>query len=514
MSEAQSYLDAVQWSFAVTGLLFVVAFGAICGSFINVLVYRLPRGLNVVSPPSACPSCGTRLTWRENFPVLGWLWLRGRCRFCRSKVSAEYPIVEAFTAGLFGLVFVMWFMSPSLLELVGVREGALRADFASDGLRLMWPMLVVVYALLGSLIAATLIDARTFTIPLALPWFATIVAVVVHPLHAWWVERAQGGLVRSAFAWTIPLPSAGMLGLALGGAAGIGLAVLLMRLRVLPQSFADYPEWEARALEAEKAAEAARLARGTPSGEDAAGNQSPPLKQLLLRTLFLTGPAVTLMLIGFAIGAERGLAAPLTTIGAATGLLIGLFLRRLAAPASAEPGGVDDEPVWTRYPHARREMAKELAFLTPAIVLGVLGWWLTRQAGPLGDAAFEAPLWLRALGGSLLGYLVGGGLVWAFRIGGSLVLGKEAMGLGDVHLMAAVGAAMGWIDPTLAFFVAPFMGIGWACLSVMFRQFFHTHGTALPYGPHLAAATVLIVLLKPLAEVVLSALMGRSINIP
>ena len=113
-----------------------------------------------------------------------------------------------------------------------------------------------------------------------------------------------------------------------------------------------------------------------------------------------------------------------------------------------------------------------------------------------------------------MGYLVGGGLVWFFRIGGTLALGKEAMGLGDVHLMAGVGAVMGWIDPTLAFFIAPFMGIAWACGGVLLRRVFHTQGSALPYGPHLAGATLLVLTLKPVVEVVLSSLFGRSINIP
>src|SRR5512147_2477186 len=108
------------WCTAVTGLLFVFAFGAICGSFINVVVYRLPRGLNIVSPPSACPACGTTLSWRENFPIFGWLALRGKCRFCRTRISPEYPLVELLVALPFVGVFTLWFMRPSLLELLGV----------------------------------------------------------------------------------------------------------------------------------------------------------------------------------------------------------------------------------------------------------------------------------------------------------------------------------------------------------------------------------------------------------
>lgn len=503
----------MQWAFGLTGLAFMFALGGIVGSFINVLVYRLPRGLNIVVPASACPHCGTTLTWRENIPILGWVCLGGKCRFCRSRVSAEYPLVELFTAVLFALVFALWFMEPSPLKLIGLRPDMWRADFAVEGLRLMWPTLLIVLVLLGSLIAATLIDARTFHIPLILPWIATAVAFVVHPLHAAWIGHFRGGLRFAPFTWAIPVPpSGGLLGAALGGMLGIVIAAVLLRMKWLPQSFADYPEWEAKALAAEDAAAAARERAASADSGGTAPAGRPPIRQLLLRTVLLTGPAVTLMVLGFSLGLSRGNAAAFAGIGATIGLLVGLMLRRMVA--IDEPGGASDEPVWTQYPHARREMVKEIAFLLPCVALGAVGWWLCREPGVLGDAVFGVPLWVRALGGVSLGFLAGGGLVWVFRIGGSVVLGKEAMGLGDVHLMAAVGACLGWIDPTLAFFTAPFMGIGWACLSVAFRQVFHTQGTALPYGPHLAAATMLVVVFKPGYELVLSVLFGRNINIP
>lgn len=74
--------------------------GAIVGSFLNVVAYRLPRGESLVHPPSACPRCGTPIKPYDNVPVLGWLWLRGRCRACRAPISPRYPIVEAVTAVL------------------------------------------------------------------------------------------------------------------------------------------------------------------------------------------------------------------------------------------------------------------------------------------------------------------------------------------------------------------------------------------------------------------------------
>ncbi len=76
-------------------------FGSMIGSFLNVVVYRVPAGRSVVSPPSACGSCGNQLRAVDNVPVLSWLALRGRCRTCGSVISVRYPLVELGTALLF-----------------------------------------------------------------------------------------------------------------------------------------------------------------------------------------------------------------------------------------------------------------------------------------------------------------------------------------------------------------------------------------------------------------------------
>jgi len=76
------------------------AFGATIGSFLNVVAYRLPRRESLVRPGSRCPGCGDPVKAYDNVPVLGWLWLRGRCRSCRAPISPRYPLVEALTAAL------------------------------------------------------------------------------------------------------------------------------------------------------------------------------------------------------------------------------------------------------------------------------------------------------------------------------------------------------------------------------------------------------------------------------
>ena len=94
----------------MTGMLVVVVFvlGLLIGSFINVVIWRVPRGESVVSPPSHCPSCGTEISPRDNVQVVSWLLLRGRCRHCGQGISARYPLVELLTAVLFAAL-AAWF---------------------------------------------------------------------------------------------------------------------------------------------------------------------------------------------------------------------------------------------------------------------------------------------------------------------------------------------------------------------------------------------------------------------
>jgi leader peptidase (prepilin peptidase)/N-methyltransferase len=98
---------------ALTGLptYFIIAavasLGAIIGSFLNVVIHRVPREESIAFPASHCPSCGTAIRPYDNIPVVSWAVLRGRCRSCRAPISARYPAVELLTAVLFALTFVL-----------------------------------------------------------------------------------------------------------------------------------------------------------------------------------------------------------------------------------------------------------------------------------------------------------------------------------------------------------------------------------------------------------------------
>jgi leader peptidase (prepilin peptidase) / N-methyltransferase len=119
-------------------LIYAGVLGACIGSFLNVCIYRWPENLSVVSPPSRCPSCGARIRWYDNVPVLGWLWLRGRCRSCRAPVSIQYPLIEL-------LVGVIW---AGCLAWRGIGWDALAAAI-----------------FLTLVLGIALTDVRTFIIP-------------------------------------------------------------------------------------------------------------------------------------------------------------------------------------------------------------------------------------------------------------------------------------------------------------------------------------------------------------
>ncbi len=96
----------------VVALPFVLALGAVAGSFANVCIHRLPRGLSVVAPRSSCPGCGTPIAPYDNVPILSWLLLRGRCRSCRAPIRVRYPLVEALVAAIFLIAALRHGLSP------------------------------------------------------------------------------------------------------------------------------------------------------------------------------------------------------------------------------------------------------------------------------------------------------------------------------------------------------------------------------------------------------------------
>jgi leader peptidase (prepilin peptidase) / N-methyltransferase len=134
----------------LTLALSLLILGTCVGSFLNVCIHRIPIGLSVLRPRSRCPCCLTAIRASDNLPVLGWLILRGRCRYCRAPISLRYPIVE-LTVGLL-------FASSYLAE-VALAPGDLWEDTSPFGVLLL---LLVPWVMIALIVVGTLIgyDSR------------------------------------------------------------------------------------------------------------------------------------------------------------------------------------------------------------------------------------------------------------------------------------------------------------------------------------------------------------------
>jgi leader peptidase (prepilin peptidase)/N-methyltransferase len=189
--------------------IFALLFGAVVGSFLNVVAHRLPRGESVVRPRSRCPGCGVAIRPYDNVPVLSWLLLRGRCRDCGEPISVRYPLVEGGTGLLCALVVVA--KGPHASALLGI-------------------------ALVLVLVPITLIDLEVRLIPNVLTIAGSLVALAILgatdagaiPGHL--LAAAIGGGVLFAIVFVYPrgmgmgdAKLVAMLGLFLGRSVGVAL---------------------------------------------------------------------------------------------------------------------------------------------------------------------------------------------------------------------------------------------------------------------------------------------------
>ncbi|MBH06842.1 MAG: hypothetical protein CMJ20_11035 [Phycisphaeraceae bacterium] len=461
-------------------LVLVTAYGACVGSFLNVLIYRLPRDLDIATSPSSCPKCGHRLTWYDNVPVFGWIWLRGRCRYCSNVINIEYPVIETLTATLFGGLFAIYYMTD-------LPNGHLpNGQWLSMGLMVTWPVLVVHLVLLGSLIVASVIDFKFFVIPLSIPRVVTLFALLELPLAVLWFA----GIAAEELT-----PNSNFVGTALGGGMGLLVANGLLATGLLPRSFDTPPENQAPMTSHETST--------TPQDVQ----QWHVWHGLTRECLFAIGLVVlTGGLWGFqvvmgtapflpeAMGVElpvHNILMVIATVVLAI-LLSGVIWSR-RQPISPEAASQPPPAEWPIWPHPRREVLKECLFLLWPLVGAWVGWMSLDDHGAASGqcrGGIAAPL--AVLTGCLLGYFVGAAVVWVTRIVGTLVFGREAMGLGDVHLLGAIGAVLGWQDVLLVFFIAPFFGLISALLLAGIGKLVRGQVRMIPYGPYLAIATIVV----------------------
>lgn len=167
----------------VAAIAIVGVLGAVVGSFLNVVVHRLPRGESIVRPRSRCPQCGTQLADRDNVPVLSWLALRGRCRHCGVAISRRYPLVELATAAVFVLVAVIRGLDADLIWQLPFVAALLAAGAIDLDHRIIPNRIVLPMALWG---AATAVALRLDELPeLAVAgggaFLALLVAALISP---------------------------------------------------------------------------------------------------------------------------------------------------------------------------------------------------------------------------------------------------------------------------------------------------------------------------------------------
>lgn len=166
--------------------IFAVAFGLVWGSFLNVVIHRVPRGMNVARPPSHCPACHARIAWYRNLPVLSWLWMRGRAACCGAKVSPRYLVVE-LAGGL---------LSLAVLELLVLPLGPTTS--ALHGLAIYIAHLTLVLGL----IAAAFIDVEFMIVPDSISLGGTVLGIATFSLRdIALLDSLLGALVGFVVVW-------------------------------------------------------------------------------------------------------------------------------------------------------------------------------------------------------------------------------------------------------------------------------------------------------------------------
>ncbi len=376
--------------------VFVFAFGCCIGSFLNVVIYRVPRDLSLVTPPSTCPSCGKHIRFYDNIPLLSWLVLGAKCRNCKAPISPRYFTIELLTGSLFLALFVLYFR-------VGIRSG-IRLDNGT------WLVYLLHIAMLGAFIAASAIDLERWIIPLSICWFVTAAGLIGSAVAPSVIH--MGAICANKL---VPVASANTGALAVGAAVGLGISWLLVATGLLKRSY-----------ESDIAQEHSDETSG--QGEHERGGQ-----------------------LAFE---------------------------------------VDD----AQFNH-RLESLREILFLLPIVVCAIAAQRIVTAFVLLEtrvDFAVQHPA-IAGFLGSLWGYFVGCGIVWAIRIFGTLAFAKEAMGLGDVHLMGAAGAVIGPVSVVVAFFIAPFFGLAWAGI-----QMFSKKIRQIPYGPFLSIGVLVVMIFHDL----------------
>lgn len=462
----------------------VLIIGACVGSFLNVVIYRLPIGLSISQPRwSFCPTCEKRIAPHYNIPILGWLMLGGRCRDCRSPISMMYPVIEAATAILFVLIW-------DAVLVAKVFPGC-HGTLASD-----WPMVVAALFLFAGLLAGSAMDIETYTIHIQIPIYTVVIAVVAHAIRGLPIGGVAIGGAAHQSTNAVMLPPALC---AIGLAMGVGWLVSLPFQKSQPAVESDQPPDTS----------------STPTVEGAAG--SIDASPVAPAPAWRFQPVPVLLLAALAIGlaawqslaATMGLPIAITPGGqrATLGTAVFLLILILASLENRESDTQIIEDLERERPLARAMASREFVSLLPALIAGiaVLAW--LRYSGRVGmewDSILAPTSTASSNYSGLLVHLAGGlhslaaailaaAVGWSVRILGTWAFGKEAFGSGDIFIMASIGAVGGMWLVIIGFLFSAIL----ALVGVLATSFKKT-SRAIPFGPWLAlGAFVSLWLLTP-----------------
>jgi leader peptidase (prepilin peptidase)/N-methyltransferase len=282
----------------IPALIGAAGFGALWGSFLNVCIARIPRGMSVVSPPSHCFACGTRVLARDNIPILSYLLLRGRCRHCGAKFSARHALVETLMAALSALV--LWCFA---LDAQGLPLGMRVARYA------------VYLAFCAVMVVLTFIDLDTKRLPdrITLPSVAVFFLGGFATGEVAWLERAIGAAAGYALVRLIAdayYYSTGREGLGLGDGKLLAAMGALLGWKALPPivfsaSFigimVSIPVLlMQRRQRTSKATVSAEISVANPAEADGAAMETPlPAEPSIRRTEVPFGPFLAASALGY-----------------------------------------------------------------------------------------------------------------------------------------------------------------------------------------------------------------------
>ena len=419
----------------------VAIFGAIVGSFLNVVIFRLPRDLSVMRPVwSFCPHCNNRIAAVDNIPVLSWLFLRGRCRNCSAPISDIYPLIECLTA----LMFVMTWD--------GLLNDRVVSTISAETLSTDWPIVVAYLVLFAGLLATATMDIESYMIDIRISVFAMIIAVAGHT--AWWAMIGPAQWTQTTIKGAYLPAALCLVGVAMGATWAL-TALVASRFRRRDNDD-SVPISQAETESEDNPEATAQEDESLPTAYISSGAKARfrPLPILLLAVIIIGltlwsafKPDRTIGELGFGSG-QRGLIASAVFMLV---LILASMVRRQADVQIAEELEAER--------HNARSMAwGEFAHFIPALMVGVGLLWYLRQsgrvAGDWNDLLGGADRFLIGASVAIAGMVFGAMLGWTVRILGTLAFGKEAFGSGDIFIMAAIGAVGGLWMVVFSFFLA------------------------------------------------------------